>query len=226
MQTQIELVTPSVDFDAIKNFVSGYEVATPDSYLLASNELITLKRRRQEIVTFFAEMKGNAHATWKAIVAREKFFTDQIDTYEAILKKKMLAFQQEQERVRRETELRLQAEANMKADEERKHLLMNAKQNEKRGNDLNAEMYRNAAENVVAPVVTVTTQTPKAAGITTREIWKAEIVNKSEFIAAAMINPALEQFISIDTNTLVKQGWRECAGVRFYKEQVMYARSN
>lgn len=226
MQTQTELATPNVDFDAIKNFVSGYEVATPDSYLLASNELITLKKRRSEVIAFFAEMKGNAHATWKAIVAREKFFTDQIDTFESILKKKMLAFQQEQERIRREAQMKLQAEANAKADEERKRLLANAKQNERRGNELNAEMYKNAAENVVAPVVAIATQTPKAAGITTREVWKAEIVNKSEFIAAAVINPALEQFITIDVNTLVKQGWRECAGIKFYKEQVMYARSN
>lgn len=224
MSDKIELAAPRIDFDAVKSFCELFPVTTSDQYLLASNELITLKKKRNEVVEFFAEMKSSAYATWKVIVAREKFFTDKIDQFETILKKKMLSFKTEQDRIQRETQMRLQAEANVKADAERKKLLANAKQNERRGNELNAEMYKNAAENVTAPAVVIENTTPKAAGISTREVWKAEVTDKQAFIAAVAANPGLLQFIQVDCAGMVRQGWRECSGVRFWKEAVLSAR--
>lgn len=224
MSDKIELAAPRIDFDAVKSFCESFPVTNSEQYLLASNELITLKNKRNEVVEFFAEMKSSAYATWKAIVAREKFFTDKIDQFETILKKKMLSFKTEQDRIQRETQMRLQAEANARADAERKKLLANARQNERRGNELNAEMYKNAAESVTAPVVVVATALPKAAGISTREVWKAEVINKQAFIAAVAANPGLLQFIQVDCAGMVRQGWRECDGVRFFKETVLSAR--
>lgn len=224
MSDKIELAAPRIDFDSVKNFCESFPVTNSEQYLLASNELITLKKKRNEVVEFFAEMKSSAYATWKAIVAREKFFTDKIDQFETILKKKMLSFKTEQDRIQRETQMRLQAEANARADAERKKLLANARQNERRGNELNAEMYKNAAESVTAPVVVVATALPKAAGISTREVWKAEVTDKQAFIAAVAANPGLLQFIQVDCAGMVRQGWRECDGVRFFKETVLSAR--
>lgn len=224
MPDKIELATPRIDFDAVKSFCESFPVTTSDQYLLASNELITLKKKRNEVVDFFVEMKSSAYATWKAIVAREKFFTDKIDQFETILKKRMLSFKTEQDRIQRETQMRLQAEANAKADAERKKLLANAKQNERRGNELNAEMYKNAAENVTASAVVIENITPKAAGISTREVWKAEVIDKQAFIAAVAANPGLLQFIQVDCAGMVRQGWRECNGMRFWKEAVLSAR--
>lgn len=225
MQNQTEIASPSVDFDAIRNFVEAYQVNTSESYLLASNELITLKKRRNEVVAFFADIKSKAHAAWKAIVAREKFFTDKIDAFESILKNKMLAFQQEQERIRREAERRLQLEAEKKAEAERQKLLLKASERAAENDELEVDMYVEAAMSIEAPQVQVTTSVPKASGITTREVWKAQVVDKQAFIVAAAADQKLAQYISIDVNTMVKQGWRECAGVKFYKERVMYASS-
>jgi len=223
---ELQLQKPEIDFDSIKTRVENFLVENSNQYLLASNELIALKRHRNAVVAFFAEMKQSAHATWKAIVGREKFFTDQIDTFESLLKRKMLAYTQEQERQRREQQARLQAEADAKAAAERARLERNAKANAKRGNDLNAEMYREAAQNVAAPIVAVASTVPKAAGITTKKVWKAKITNMQAFIQAAAANPNIAQFVSVDCVGMVRQGWRECPGVEFYEEEIISARTS
>jgi len=221
---ELQLQKPEIDFDSIKNRVESFLVENSNQYLLASNELITLKRHRNAIVAFFADMKSSAHETWKAIVGREKYFTDQIDILESLLKRKMLAYTQEQERQRREQQARLQAESDAKAAAERARLERNAKANAKRGNELNAEMYREAARQVVAPIVAVTNTVPKAAGISAKKVWKAKITNMQAFIQAAAANPNLAKFISVDCVGMVRQGWREFPGMDFYEEEIISAR--
>src|SRR5574342_330816 len=219
MQQNLEQLKPAVDFNAVKSFIESFTVSTADQYLLASNELITLKKKRNDVVAFFAEMKNSAYATWKAIVAREKFFTDQIDAFEYTLKRKMLTFQAEQNRIKMQKQLQLQAEAEARVAAERQKLLAQAAEAAVAGDTLEVDMYVEAAAIVLAPAV------PKAAGISTREVWRAQIVDKQAFVAAAAADPKLAKYIVIDVNTMVKQGWRECAGIKFYTEQVLYARS-
>lgn len=218
------LQKPEIDFDSIKSRVESFLVENSNQYLLASNELILLKRHRNAVVSFFAEMKQSAHTTWKAIVSREKFFTDQIDTFEGLLKRRMLAFTSEQERVRREQQARLQREADAKATAERARLERNAKTNQKRGNDMNAEMYKEAAKAVTAPIIAVASTVPRAAGITAKKVWKAKITNMQAFVAAAAANQSLAQFIAVDCVGMVRQGWRECPGVEFHEEEIISAR--
>lgn len=221
---ELQTQKPEIDFDCLRAHVEAFEIRDESSYLLASNELITLKRNRNAVVAFFAEMKSSAHAAWKAIVSREKFFTDQIDAFESMLKRKMLAFTQEQERVRREREAELQREADAKAAAERARLERNAKANAKRGNEMNAEMYRSAAANCVAPVIAIASSIPKAAGVSKRKVWKAQLVDRRAFVTAAAANENLLQFISVDVTTMAKQGWRECAGVKFYEDEILNVR--
>jgi len=221
---ELQLQKPEIDFDSIKARVESFLVENSNQYLLASNELIALKRHRNAIVAHFAEMKSAAHTAWKTIVAREKSFTDKIDFFESLLKRKMIEFQSEQERQRREQQARLQAEADAKAAAERKRLERNAKDNAKRGNELNAEMYREAAANVSAPIVAVASTVPKAAGISAKKVLKAKITNMSAFIQAAAANQNLAQFVSVDCVGMVRQGWRECPGMDFYEEEIISAR--
>ena len=223
---ELQLQKPEIDFDAIKSRVENFLVENSDQYLLASNELISLKRHRFAVIAHFAAMKSAAHTAWKTIVSREKFFTDQIDLFVSLLKRKMLAYTQEQERQRREQQARLQAEADAKAAAERARLERNAKANAKRGNEMNAEMYREAAQNITASIVAVASTVPKAAGITAKKVWKAKITNMQAFIQAAAANPNIAQFINVDCVGMVRQGWRECPGMEFYEEEIISARAS
>src|SRR5574342_134549 len=225
MQQNLEQLKPAVDFNAVKSFIESFTVSTADQYLLASNELITLKKKRNDVVASFAEMKNSAYATWKAIVAREKFFTDQIDAFEYTLKRKMLTFQAEQNRIKMQKQLQLQAEAEARVAAERQKLLAQAAEAAVAGDTLEVDMYVEAAASVEAAPIVLAPAVPKAAGISTREVWRAQIVDKQAFVAAAAADPKLAKYIVIDVNTMVKQGWRECAGIKFYTEQVLYARS-
>lgn len=223
---ELQLQKPEIDFDSIKSRVENFLVENSDQYLLASNELIALKHHRNAVVSFFAEMKSSAHTAWKTIVGREKFFTDQIDTFESLLKRKMLAYTQEQERQRREQQAKLQAEADAKAAAERARMERNAKANAKRGNETNAEMYREAAKNVTAPIVAVASTVPKAAGISAKKVWKAKITNMQAFIQAAAANPNIAQFINVDCVGMIRQGWRECPGMEFYQDDTISAKAS
>lgn len=224
MEKTVTTSEPRIDFESMRERVENFLIESNTTYLLASNELITLKEKRAMVEEHYAEMKQSAHSTWKLIVSKEKSYTDKIDLFVALLKKKMLAFTQRIEAERREREAALQREADAKAETERKRLEKNAKANEKRGNEMNAEMYREAAANCAAPVIVLASAAPKAAGISTREVWKAEITNKQAFIAAAAADVELARFITIDVVSLAKAGYRELAGVRFFKEEILSVR--
>lgn len=216
---------PEIDFDATRQRIEAFLVTSNDMYILASNELVTLKKNRNAVVAFFADLKSSAYATWKGVVAREKFFTDQIDEFTNIIERRRRDWKQEQENIRRQREAELQREADAKAEAERKRLERNAKANERRGNEMNAEMYREAAANCAAPVIVIASSVPKTSGVTERKVWKAEVTNKQAFCAAAAADPELAKFITVDTTGLVRAGWRgDLAGVKFYQEETTSTR--
>lgn len=189
----------------------------------ADGQLGVIKSRRKQIVDFFAEPKKKANETWKSIVAREKFFTDKLDAIESLIKRKMLGWTHEQERIRREKEEKLRAEAEARAAEERKKILAQAKRNDTLGNESRAEQYREKAKaikpvEVYVPVVAL----PKTNGLSSREVWKVEVTDKAAFVKAAAENATLQAFIEINMTGLKSlAGKIEVAGIRFYKESVL-----
>ena len=91
-----------------------------------------------------------------------------LEQAEAALKRACLQWDQEQDRIRREAE----AEANRKADEERKRLAEAAAKEKAAGNAETAHAIEQAAQ-FVAPIPVAATTT-KIAGESTREVWSAE----------------------------------------------------
>jgi hypothetical protein len=78
-----------------------------------------VKAKKKAIEDYFAEMKSAAHASWKKIVAAEKFETDKLDAFEAAAKKAIVEYDRI-EADKAETERkRLQAIADEAARKER-----------------------------------------------------------------------------------------------------------
>lgn len=216
-------LTPQVNVDELQVLAQSFAISTAEQFTTADAQLGEIKSRRKQIVDFFAEPKKKANEAWKAIVAREKFFTDKLDAIENLIKRKMLAWTQEQERVRREKEAQLRAEAEAKAEAERKKILAQAKRNDTLGNSEKAEQYREKAEAVKpAEVYVPVAATPKTVGLSTREVWKVKITDKAAFVKAAAENDMLQAFIEINITGLKSlAGKTEVAGIRFYKESVL-----
>jgi hypothetical protein len=175
-----------------------------------------VKAQRKTLDEFFDPGIKKAHELHKGLVAQKKQFTDRLDTAEAAGKRAMLAFDQEQARIREEERRRLQAIADEQARKERERLEKEAvrlKTPEKQ-----AERLEQAAA-VAAPVVQVA-EAPKAEGASTRKIWKARVVD----VALVPREFMIVNEKALDAMAKATKGATPVAGVEFYAEEVMAIR--
>lgn len=200
-------------------------VVNADQYQGAADFLKQIKDAQKKVADYWKPLKEKAHAAWKEITGKESEMLTPLKDAETTVKSKMLTFQQAEEEKRQVEQRRLQAEADERARKERERLLKHA---ESLKTPEKQEEYRQAAEEVVAPVITVETETPKVAGISTRKTWVAEIVDKKVFIAAAVNDPNLMALVEIDLSKLNKiaaatKGQISYPGVKFSEKVTMAA---
>lgn len=99
-------------------FVTAFQITSHDDYLLAADELIALKTKAKALEDKRTGITGPINAALKAINDLFRAPAQLLANAEAILKQKMLAYEQEQARIA--AEVRRKAEE--KADAERKRL--------------------------------------------------------------------------------------------------------
>ena len=99
------------------------------------------------------------------------FLREEVEA-EKILVKAMQVWQMEQERIRREEEARIREQ--LRKEEEDRMLEM-ALRAEKEGNSQIADQIISAP--VFAPNIIVPSNVPKVEGISSRDVWKARVVN-------------------------------------------------
>jgi hypothetical protein len=150
-------------------------VVDEPSYQAAATFLTKVKGFRKQVEEAFGPVVKKAHEAWKAAVALRKQVDDPLDEAEFTVKRAMGTWFQESERKRKQEQERLAAEAKKRQEDD---VLAKAGAMEKAGNAEGAEAIINAP--VVAPAVVL----PKAqaAGISTREVWSAEVYDKAAFL--------------------------------------------
>jgi hypothetical protein len=201
-------------------------IKTPEQDAEASQNIKALKTIKNSIMEFFRPSKESAAATHKAIVANEKLFTDKLDGVERIAKQKILAYREEQERIRLAEQARLQAEADEKARREREAL-------EKKAAKYKTEEKKQAALEqaamVTAPVVNVESKIQDTAS-SIRKTWKGEVVDKVALIQAAATGNAVALSMIEINEAAVNSFARSCkgqiavAGVKFFEEKSLSTR--
>ncbi len=202
-------------------------VQNAQQYSGAAEFLKMLKDAQKKVKEYFEPMKTNAYQAWKEICAKENQMLDPLGKAEAEVKTKMLTFQREEEERRIAEQRRLQAIADEKARKERERL---QKEAEKLKTPELKEKRMAEAESVIAPVIQVQPETPKIDGISTRSIWKAEVISKIDFVKAAINDQNLLALLGIDLAKLNKiaqatKGQISYPGIRFYEETIMASRS-
>lgn len=146
-------------------------VIRDDAGMESANELLlAIKDIRKQINEVFDPPIKAAHDSHKAAIAAKQKVERPLADAEGIIKPKMAEYHAEQIRLRREEEMRLQAEA-QRFEEERR--LQEAILAEACGDKAEAEALLD--EPVLAPVV-VLPQAPKLNGTSFREVWKWKIV--------------------------------------------------
>lgn len=140
---------------------------------IAGEELRHVTRLQSRVKDAFREPKRLAHEAHKAITSLEANLLALPAQAERLIKETMGDYLQQEERKRREEQLRLQAEELRKADEAK---LQEAIALEDAGELDAAEQTLSAP--TIAPVIEL--ERPRAEGISSRKKWKWTSINESE----------------------------------------------
>lgn len=146
-----------------------------------------IKALRNEAGEVFDPPIAAAHLSHKAAIAAKKGVEAPLIEAERILKGGMARYRDEQERVRREEQRRLEAIARKAAEDER---LAEAIALEEAGETEAAEQVIEAPA-PLAPVVVLPPATPKVSGISSAVTYKAKVVDLLALVRHVAANPAL-----------------------------------
>lgn len=193
--TEGELLSVS---QPVLDLAMAYEIDSQPVYVAAADELKAIKRKAKDLEAQRKAITQPLDQTKKEVMALFKKPLEMLGEAEAVIKRSMLAYQSEQQRIANDAE----AKARASADAERQRMEAQAKAAADAGNTAEANALEQAAQTITAVAP------PKAAapdGISTRTYWKAEVTDKAAFLRFALDHPEMLELISIDTSPLTKQ---------------------
>jgi regulator of protease activity HflC (stomatin/prohibitin superfamily) len=196
----------------------GLVISNGDEYNAVVDNLKHLKTLTKQAVDFFKPMKQSADAAKKVILDAEKRVIGPLEEAEGIVKRAMLTFSQEQERIRRAEEARLQAEADERARKERERLEKEAAK--LKTPELKEERLAQA-QAVMAPVVSVASVVESVQGVATKKLWKARVTDFDKLPKSWCLpnQKALDDFAKSTKGQVAVEG------VEFYFEESLAIRS-
>lgn len=217
----------------------GFRITDAASCVNASHLLRSIKGLRTEVANWFAPHLDAAMETKRKAEAARKGLADERDRMDAPLieaetaiKRTLLTWEDEQERIRRAEERRLQAEAQREAETV---TLAAAAALEREAAACGDETMRQEAEEILAqpidaPVVSVATLMPKVQGVTYRDNWKAHLevdVRKlAAAVAAGTVSPTFLTPNAVALNNFARatKGTQAVPGVKFWNDRQIAAR--
>ena len=166
-----------------------FAIANAEDYSAAGNLWATLKDMRAKVAEAFDDIISKAHAAHKAAVAQKKKHDDPLEQGQKAIKQRMIGWDQEQERLRKLEQARIDAENKRKAEEDALEL---AAELEKAG-----EVHA-AAEVLEAPLqvqqAIIPKSVPKVEGFSYRSNWVFDVLD---------VNAVPREYLCLD---LVKIG--------------------
>jgi hypothetical protein len=157
-------------------------IASAEQYQSVCGYLISVKAFQKRVTDFFKPHKDRALAAHRALCADEQKALEPALADERACKAAIVAFDTEQERIRREEEAKLREQARLEAERVRLEEAAALELQASRENDtaLLEEAHALMDEPVQTPAVIVPRTTPKVAGISYREVWKFRITDSSK----------------------------------------------
>lgn len=179
-------------------------ITSHDDYLVVAGELKKVKAYEKVVEEALGPHIQRAHATWKGLTEQRRAALEKAKVWERECKQAMAAYDEEQERIRREEQRRLEAEAR-KAEEARR--LEEAAALEAEGVAEGDEEKIRAAEELVSepvetPVVSIEKETPKVAGVSYRETWDLKVVDLHKLVKHVAEHPDLVNLVQPNTVAL------------------------
>lgn len=155
-------------------------IGSHEQYTGVADYLKTIKAFQRRVTDFFKPHKDRALASHRALCEDERKALEPAQNDELACKRLLLAWDSEQDRIRREEERRRQDEAQREAEERRIQEAAALEREAQAAGD--TALLDEALEMMDAPVVAaaiapVEKATPKVQGIAYKELWKFRIVD-------------------------------------------------
>jgi len=192
-----------------------FTIVSNDGYIQAGEILKKVKRCYQEIETKRKELTLPLDESKKRIMNFFRQPLEQLSSAERQIKGAMLGFTEEQERIRREEEQRIQALAREEQERLDKLVMEQITQAQKEGNLEKAAKILDTVVQVAVPIVQ--SEKPKVQGIRTVTRWKYKVVDEALLPRQYLIpNEKMLADIAIRTKGAIK-----IPGVEFYFESMV-----
>ena len=203
-----------------------------EMYEIGADQLIALSQSENELEDIRKSMTGPLDQFKKTIMDFFRPIVAFIASSKTDLKSKMLAFRQEVERRRQAEAAALRAAEEAKRQAEQEQMLAMAEELTAAGLEEGAMAAQLEAELVSSMPVTVapTIATPKAAGVSLRDNWKAEVTDLAALVKAAAERPELLALLlpnmpEINSRARALKDHADIPGVRVFNEQTLAART-
>lgn len=174
----------------------SFVIDSPVMYEMAADELKTIKGQFKALEEKRKAITGPMDTAKKQVMDLFRKPLEALEQAENLIKRTMLAYQQEQRRL----EVEAQRKINEAAEIERKRMEEQAQAAEKTGDVAAAVALQTAADMVVAPVVQIAPA--KVSGISTTTRWSAEVTDKVAYIKHVMEHPELLDTVEISMKPL------------------------
>jgi hypothetical protein len=204
--------------------VAEFEVTDDPTFEIAADELQAIKAKASALDEQRKSITAPMDAAKKAVMDLFRAPIEALQTAEGILKGKMLAYQQDQQR--KANEARLEAERVARAERER--LEREAAELAAQGRTGEAAIKEQVAQMVVAAPI-MAPEAPAAKGISTRETVEFEVTDLHALIKHVAVRPELVGLLMPDSTKLrayVRGLGMQCNldGVRVFVKQSLAAR--
>lgn len=174
----------------------SFVIDSPVMYEMAADELKTIKGQFKALEEKRKAITGPMDTAKKQVMDLFRKPLEALEQAENLIKRTMLAYQQEQRRLEAEAQRKI----NEAAEIERKRMEEQAQAAEKTGDVAAAVALQTAADMVVAPVVQIAPA--KVSGISTTIRWSAEVTDKVAYIKHVMEHPELLDTVEISMKPL------------------------
>ena len=201
---------------ALPDRARALAVTTDEQYVAAGEFLKGAKATAAQVKAVFDPIVAKAHEAHKTATAARSQMLQPIEEAERIVKGAMVKFVDQREAERRAAERKAADEALRKAEEER---IARAVELEAEGKSAEAEVEI-ARPLVAAPVAPVAIAAPpKVAGVSTKKVWRFEIVDVSAIKREFMVPN--ETAIRKAVESLNEGAAAVVGGIRVYQETVI-----
>jgi ATP-dependent Clp protease ATP-binding subunit ClpA len=212
----------SAQADQLVTTFSSFRIVTAEDYSLSGSQLKQVKDAQKKLDTLRKSITRPIDAAKAAVMDLFRAPESKLNQAETSIKRAMVAFQQEQQRLRAEE----QRKADEAARKEREKLEAQAAKATASGKVEKAEQLEQRAATVVAPVIQ--REAPKVAGINTREVWKAECTDLKALVKAIAEGRAPLSLVIANDKVIGAQarslkGDFVCDGIRVWSEQSIAA---